>query len=74
MDSLLSVELVRDFKRTAVFRTDQEQFDRYQLMMTAVWQDRSRCTSIGEKAAPATVLPNSCVATPNYATSKISFV
>lgn len=38
------------------------------------WLDSSRCTSIGEKSAPATVLPNSCVATPNYARSKISFV
>jgi hypothetical protein len=36
MDSLLSVELIRDFKRTAVFRTGHKQFDLYQLMiMTA---------------------------------------
>jgi len=46
MDTLLSVELIRDFKRTAVFRTDQEQFDRYQLMMTAVWLYLARSQSV----------------------------
>jgi len=68
MDRLLSVELIRDFKRTAVFRKDQEQFDRYQLMMTAVWLYLARSQSVHINRR------ESYVATPNYATSKFSFV
>lgn len=77
MDSLLSVELIRDFQTTAVFRTDQEQFDRYQLTMTAVrlYLVRSQSVHINRRErCPCNCTSKFMCSYPEFCDAKIHFV